>query len=363
MRFLGMILLLGLLAGYGPELLAAGDAEANTLVAEAVEESKAGDYRDAAKLYEEASLMADDTQLKFNALRNAADAYGKAGLLAKEFETLETMLNRYSSKCDFVKVTDREFEIANAYDKGHRDPAYWALRWIPWLTEPDRSTEFYQKALERAPFAKAAPAARLALAFRLDDQLKPDEAINQLRTLIKDYPTAPERKYAYLALGEMLFQRSRRGDGDGKYNREALATFREFKNLYPDAPENDFVDKCILKSKDVQAERLLNIAKFYKRTGRTETAERYLNTVMQYYPDSQSADDSERMLVTLDKTYTPDGYRPEVVPREQIYIKQRLPEEASALLIAPEDSNRKHLQPVYDIKNKDAEEVKKADQK
>jgi len=363
MRGLWMILLAVMATVLPPELRAAGDAEANALVAEALAESKAADYRDAAKLYEEAALMADTSQLKFNALQSAADAYGKAGLLAKEFETLETMLDRYSSKCDFVKVTDREFEIANAYDKGHRDPAYWALRWIPWLTEPDRTAEFYQKALERAPFAKAAPAARLALAFRLDDSLKPDEAINQLRALIKDYPTAPERKYGYLALGEMLFQRSRRGDGDGRYNREALATFREFKNLYPDAPENDFVDKCILKSKDVQAERLLNIAKFYKRTDRPETAERYLNTVMQYYPDSKSAEDSERLLVAMDKKYIPDGYRPEVIPREQIYLKQQLPEEASALLIAPEDSDRKYLLPVYDIKNKSAEDVKKADQK
>ncbi|MGE4565075.1 MAG: hypothetical protein AB7F32_09395, partial [Victivallaceae bacterium] len=65
MRFLGMILLLGVLIGHGPGLLASGDAEANALVTEALARSKDGDYRDAAKLYEEASLMADDNQLKF----------------------------------------------------------------------------------------------------------------------------------------------------------------------------------------------------------------------------------------------------------------------------------------------------------
>lgn len=338
--------------------LAADDAEANRLVRTALEDVQSGDYRSAAKTYEDAALLADTPQLKFNALRDAADAYAKAGLLEREFEVLEQMLTRYPAKCDFVKVTDRELAIAQAYAAGHRDPAFWALRWVPWLKGPNRTTEFFEKALKRAPFAKNAPAARLRLAFQLDEELKPDQAIEQLRALIKDYPTAPERKFAYLALGEMLFERSLRGDGDGRYNREAVAVFREFKNLYPKAPENEFVDRCLLKAKDVQAERLLNIARYYKRTGREGAAERYLNTVLKEYPDSKSAGDTEKLLVKTDPTYTPDGYLPEVRPREEIPIMQRLPEEASNLLIIPENSKGKYLRPIYDIRNKTAEELK-----
>ena len=329
--------------------LAADDAGANAKVAAALELARDGDHRGAAQLYCDADLLADDPQLKANALKGAISEYEKAGLPQREFEAIEQLLTRYPAQADYVAMTDRQLAIANAYYHGKREPAFWQLRWIPWLTGPDKTVEFYETALKRAPFAQGAPAARLRLAFRMDEENKPEKAMEQLRILIRDYPDAPERKPAYLALGELLFNLSQRGDGDGRYAQEAIAVFREFKRLYPKADENEFVDKTLLKLKDIQAERLLGIAKFYNRTGKSGAAVRYLNTVLKEYPDSLSAEESEALLVELDQTYTPDGFLPEVQSREPIYSVQRIPEQNAPLLIAPENSNGKYLLPVYDL--------------
>ncbi len=329
--------------------LAADDAGANAKVAAALELAREGDHRGAAQLYCDADLLADDPQLKANALKGAISEYEKAGLPQREFEAIEQLLTRYPAQADYVAMTDRQLAIANAYYHGKREPAFWQLRWIPWLTGPDKTVEFYETALKRAPFAQGAPAARLRLAFRMDEENKPEKAMEQLRILIRDYPDAPERKPAYLALGELLFNLSQRGDGDGRYAQEAIAVFREFKRLYPKADENEFVDKTLLKLKDIQAERLLGIAKFYNRTGKSGAAVRYLNTVLKEYPDSLSAEESEALLVQLDQTYTPDGFLPEVQSREPIYSVQRIPEQNAPLLIAPENSNGKYLLPVYDL--------------
>ena len=77
---------------------------------------------------------------------------------------------------------------------------------------------------------------------------------------------------------------------------------RNLSKKYPKAAEIDWIKKCQLRSKDIQAKRLLGIAEFYKRIGRTAPAERYLNDILVKYPDSKSADKSEEMLSQIDKT-------------------------------------------------------------
>ena len=331
-------------------LLSADDGEARQKAQEAAEKLRAGDAFAAAQLYEEADRCADDEQLKINSLRAAAEAYRKAGLLGREFDLLEKLQARYPGQSSFAADSDRALQIADAWYEGHRDPEFWALRWIPWLNQPNRSIEMYQKALAKAPFAKGAAGARLRLAYLLDDEGNYQAAEEQLRIILKEFPESEACRYALLGLGEMLYERAKRGDGDGKFNREALELFAKFKAKYPDAKEIAIVDRWILRARDVQAERLLGIARFYQRNKRTAASMRYLHEILKDYPDAKAAPEAEKMLVKLDETYTPDGYLPEVKPREGIYPAMRLPEEEAVLLMVPENSNGKYLLPIFDVK-------------
>lgn len=329
--------------------LAADDAESSSLAQRAAEHGKAGNWRDAALAWEEAEFTAEDPQLKLNSLVGAAEAWRKAGMLYKEFGIIEKILLHYPTRCDFDRWTDREFAIARAFDDGHRDPSFWHLRFIPWLTDPDRTAEVGEKALKHAPFAGPAADFRLRLALYYDAEGKSDDAIRHLRTLIRDFPEAKQHKYALLGLGEMLFFRSQRGDGDGQLTREAMAVFEEFRKRYPNAKEMPYVEQCILKAKDIQSKRLLGIAQFYNRTGRKQAAQQYLNEVLKDYPDSQSASESERLLVKIDREYMPETFLPEVKPRTLTSPRRAMPEEDRRLLIAPENSGGKYLLPIYDL--------------
>ncbi|QSH40164.1 outer membrane protein assembly factor BamD [Lentisphaerota bacterium ZTH] len=326
----------------------ATDQEANEFYQRGLSEMKAGNYIDAANRFLDAEHQAESISLKAGAVKAAMDAYSKAKFYHKEFNMIEKLLAGYPSEVDFGKMVDREYELADLYFNGHRDPAFWSLRWVPWLTGPDKSIEMYSKALKHAPFAKSAPRARLRLAVLLIEKDKFDDAMKQLRKLIKDTPTSRYCKYAYLELGNALFELSKRGDGDGKYNREALKVFKEFKEKYPKAAENDWIDKCLLKSKDIQAKRMLGIAKFYNRIGRTAPAERYLNDILLKYPDSKSADKSEEILTEIDKSYVPEGFRPELKSRLQSYSVIPIPAEPSNIIQVPENSGNRLLLPMKD---------------
>ena len=213
-----------LLLAAAPLALRADDTEAVELYREGRAAYDEQDYRAASKKFEEAELYA---RARIAALQMCRLPY-------QEFEAIERLLTGYPEYADFAALVRREYEIAKMYDDGVREPAFWSLRWIPWLVGDDKSIEIYRKALERAPFSENAPAARLRLAYLLDQEGQIKESLDELRRVIREFPDSPQCKWAYLALGNGLFELSRRGDGDARYAREAYDVFREFQNKYPD---------------------------------------------------------------------------------------------------------------------------------
>ena len=330
--------------------------DANEKFKAGLDKLKSKDYVSAADDFLDAEHLADEVTMKAEAVKEAMKAYKKANHLYKEFTMIEKLLSSYPAQVDYAKLVEREYEIADKYFNGHRDPEFWSLRWIPWLEGPDRSREMIEKALKHAPFAKTAPNAKLRLSVMLLEDGKVKMALKHLRQLIKNYPNSKYTKFAYLELGNALFELSKYGDGDGKYNKETVAVFKQFKKKYPKAEENDWIDKCLLKCKDIQAKRLLGIAQFYKRIGRTAPAERYLNDILIKYPDSKSADKSEEILADIDKSYIPEGFRPELKSRYQKYDVIPIPDQTSRIIVVPENSNNKYLFPIKDLGIKRKEE-------
>ncbi len=334
-----------------PLFLAADDAEATAVYQEGKAAYDAGDYYKAGGRFEDAELLADSPAIKANSVRAQIASWQMCSLPYREFQAIEKLLKQFPEYADFAALIRREYALGEEFCKGAREPAFWALRWIPWLTGPDKSVEIFNAALGHAPFAAEAAAARLRLAYLYDQEGKVPQSLGELRRLIREYPDSPECKYAYLALGTGLFQLSQYGDGDGRYNRESYEVFRKFQERYPDAPENDWVKRHLLMARDIQAERLYEMADFYEKNGRKEAAERYLAEVLKEYPDSASAADSEELLVKLDRSFVPDDFQAEAKPRQALYNAYELPREATRLLISPERSNRKYLQPVYNLQN------------
>ncbi len=309
-----------------------------------------GQYYDAGKKFESAEFEADSAVVKANALQAQTSAWRMAKLYSREFDTIEKLLKHYPEYADFAVLVKREFEIGDEFYHGHRDPAFWAFRWVPWLTGDDRSIEILTAAVGHAPFAAEVPRTRLQLSWLYDNAGNVKASLAELRRLISDFPDAPEIKFAYLALGEGLFMLSKTGDGDGKYNREAQDVFRKFEEKYPEAKENAWISRHRLQARDIQAARLYEMAEYYERNGRREASQRYLAKILKEYPDSLSADRSEAMLANLDSTFIPEDFRPEAAPRLEHAPTYPYPVEAERILITPNSrENKKYLLPVTDL--------------
>ncbi|MBP5531091.1 MAG: outer membrane protein assembly factor BamD [Lentisphaeria bacterium] len=187
-------------------------------------------------------------------------AWRMCELYYREFKAIEKLLTLYPEYADFGPLVDREFEIGELYAVGKREPAFWALRFIPWLVDEDHTEEIFKRALDRAPFSKFSAKAHLRLAYICDRSGRVKESIAQLREIVRDYPNCEQHKLAMLALAEGLLELSRRGDGDGSYIREAADVLGRFNALYPDAEEKEWVKRRLLEAKDIQAKRLYDMA-------------------------------------------------------------------------------------------------------
>lgn len=325
--------------------VSAGDAEARVCLNKAISMEKAGDYKSAAEEYRAAEHYADDPVLKVNAIQKAAVAYRKANLLYKEFECLESLLNAFPSSIDFPATVQREYEIATLFYQGKRDPA---LSWMPWIKDKDRALETFEAVIKHAPFAKFAPEMRLRLGRLYIDANKIDDATRVLRETIKMYPRSEEAKFAEFELANILLQKSRRGDGDGSYVRQAQDALTKIIDKYPKDPDVGWAKESLVEADQIAAKRLYGLASFYHRMERDEAAQRYLNELIVAYPDDKASTDAEELLGKMNKDYMPSG----IEKKEPFTVKYELgpmPDEKEKIMIVPENSNGKWMLPIEDL--------------
>jgi len=329
-------------------LRAKHEATAAELYQKGLDLERDGNYRKAAKRYLEAELFSSDKTVKMNSLSNAARAYRQAELYGKEFDCIERLIDEHMSRIDFTGAVNREYEIADAFYKGHRDTMF---EWLPFIKDSDRFLECSEAALEHAPCAEAAGAVRLRLASMYLEKQKPDKAIEKFEEVRKLHPGTDSAYYAELGLADVYCQLAEHGDGDGHWAALAIERLDYFAETYPESPEIQWVKEQRLAIDKIQAKRLHDLAKYHHRTGRDDLAEHYLSQVVQQYGETEHAIPSEKLLAEIDETYeAPPASMPRKDPAHYDFVRNPIPLEDSDLLIAPESSGGKWLLPIRDLK-------------
>ena len=338
--------------------LRADDAEAVKAYAEGLKLFNSKEYYEALKKFGDSQILAKSNTIRANSLRAKIGAAKMAELPWQEFELIEELLTRFPEFADVTASVTREYQLGDLFFKGKREPAFYAMRKLTWLTGPDKTEEIYTKALKRAPYAPEAPAARLRLAFVYDQKGEVLKSLEQLRIVERTFPESKSYKLALLALAHGCYELAVRGDGDGRYARECAEMSAKFLKLFPKDVSAPMVKTNLQRIRDAQARRLNEMADFYRRQGRTEAAARYLARVVREFPESESAPESERKLAALDKSFTPGDFPKEGTPRYVRYQTAELPAEAERVLLFPGENGSKNLLPLPDLKDYFDREVK-----
>lgn len=327
---------------------ARNDATALEVFQKGLDLEREGNFRKAAKRYLAAELLTSDKTVKSNALINAARAYRQAELYGQEFDCIERLIKEHMGRIDFTAAVNREYEIADAFYRGHRDAMF---EWLPFIKDSDRFLECSEAALENAPCAEPAGAVRLRLGSMYLSKQMPEKAIEKFKEVLELHPGSDSAYYAELGLADVYCQLAEHGDGDGAWARLAIDQLDHFIEAHPEAPEIQWVKEQRLAIDKIQAKRLHDLARYHHRNGRDDLAERYLSQVVQDYAETEHAIPSEKLLAKIDETYeAPPATMPRKDPAHYDFARNPIPLEDSDLLVTPENSDGKWLLPIRDLK-------------
>ena len=329
-------------------LRAKNDAAALVVFQKGLDLEREGSFRKAANRYLDAELLTSDKTVKSNALTHAARAFRQAELYGREFDCIERLIKEHMNRIDFTGAVNREYEIADAFYRGHRDAMF---EWLPFIKDSNRFVECSEAALENAPCAESAGAVRLRLGGMYLSKQMPDKAIEKFKEVLQFHPGTDSAYYAELGLADVYCQLAERGDGDGRWAALAIEQLDNFIEAHPGAPEIQWVKEQRLAIDKIQAKRLHDLAKYYHRNGRDDLAEHYLSQVVQDYAETEHAIPSEKLLAKIDETYeAPPASMPRKDPAHYDFARSPIPLEDADLLITPENSDGKWLLPIRDLK-------------
>jgi tetratricopeptide (TPR) repeat protein len=326
-----------------PTILPAMNQKAQEAFDEALKESKAGNWRSAAKEYKAAVLYADNHVVKSNALKSEANAYKNAELYYKEYKCLKTLIENAPEQINFKETIEREYEIANLFFNGYRETPY---PWImPWIKDDNHAIEIYETVQKQSPYAKYIPSLQIRLASLYLEKGKNEKAEKTYKKIITNHIDTKVTKTAYLDLANLYLQLGKRGDGDGYNTSAAKNLLQKFIKKYPNAPEIPWAKNSLKKTYEIGAAKLLKLAEYYNDKDNTKVAKRYIRDILVNYPETKIVIKAEKLLNSIDMPLNPQPIPP-IKKEKSKYSTKNLAKIAKEVLVIPANSEDKWLRPV-----------------
>jgi outer membrane assembly lipoprotein YfiO len=222
----------------------------------------------------------------------------------KAFKEYQLLLEKYPKVENYQEVLQRQYDICNRFLGGQ-----WFKIWgyIPFFPSMDKTVEMYEKVIKNGPYSDLAPQAQLNIGTAREKQtrfLNNDEPYVQAA---KAYERAADRyhdrpKVAADALYRAALAYTRQAktaEYDQSTAGQAIALYTDFITLYPNDPRVTEAQNTIASLKLEQARGNYEIARFYEKGGRLNSAQIYYNEVQSQNPDSPYAAISLRRIAEL----------------------------------------------------------------
>lgn len=273
-----------------------------------------GNYKKAAAAYKKLADRAEGKKAAGLCYVKRGDMLVKTASYNNAYEAYRTAVNAYSAYIPYNHVLDQLRIVGRGFADGV-DQLFGA-------GNSKKAIEVYELIQKIAPSGKHAAADGLKLASFHRRIGETTEAVVVYRRVIRNFPGTLEANMAHFELGELLLEESRRGDGDGRYTREARAELEAYLKNAGGEKGKERARKMLAELKEVQAKRLLVLGQFYLKPvhRRAKAARRYLSDAVREFPGTKSAAKAEALLAEI-----------ESIPDEPVEtVEQKMAETANA---------------------------------
>ena len=155
------------------------------------------------------------------------------------------------------------------------------------------------KVRDNAPKSRSASKAQFTIGELYQAKGKAKESIAAYRQLVRDQSDSPEAPEALFRVGLILMEEADRGNQNQANLDLAREAFNDYLIQYPNHSRNAEARKLLSALSGRDLERSYDIAEFYRKTGKTESAKVYYRDIVKKTGSGKLHDDARARLKEL----------------------------------------------------------------
>jgi len=196
----------------------------------------------------------------------------------KAFDEYQKIFTQYPRYPNYEDVLGREYEISGRFLAGQ-----WFRLWnlIPLYPSMEKTAALYAKVVKNGPYSSVGPQAQMKIGAAREKQKNYAEAVKAYERAADRYNDRPQIAADALYRAGIAYQKqAQTAEYDQGMAGKAMATFEEFKTLYPDDPRVPGVEKIETALRIEQKRGNFVIAQYYESQKKWEGAKVYYNAVL-----------------------------------------------------------------------------------
>ncbi len=205
-------------------------------------------------------------------------------------------LNLGGSLKHFEKVFEFKYFIAEYYREGRKKHPFGIERLPRIASGKKNALELYDEVIASLPSREIAAKALYSKALFQRKKKEFKEGIESLQTLIRRFPTHHLAAEAYLTIGDIYLQQTRREAQNPDLIALAQINAQHFAKSFPGDERIQKMDNCIISMEEVYAESLYDTARFFERMKKPQASAIYYQETLNRYPHTKIAQKSQERL-------------------------------------------------------------------
>lgn len=246
-----------------------------------------GNQKKALKIYVE---VAEDYAISPSAGKarfRQAEILDQQGETIKSFKAYQKFLQRYQSSDLYAKALNSQVKMAQAAADGKVKASFIGLKS---RISTKQIIEMLSQLRDNAPRSEISANAQFTIGEIYQNEKDYKKSIDAYRKLVRDQPETRQAAEALFRVGIVFLEQA----NGGNYNQATLdlaaEAFNDYLLQYQSHAKNAEARRLLVDLKSRDLDRSLEIAKFYDRTGQTESAKVYYRDIVKSSKTGSSHD-------------------------------------------------------------------------
>ncbi len=255
------------------------------------------------KSYDKARVEFEKLIKNFGRSKEAAEAQYLIGRCFENlnkpyeaFKAYDKVIKKYPFSEKTEEIVERQYLIADKLFKAPRSKVFEAV-----VGKDYNVVEIFRAVVNNAPYGKYAPIAQYKIGLFYKSVGMFPEAKEEFDKVVNEYPQSEWVKAAKYQIALADTESSLKAGYDQTSTKSAVKEFTEFVKNYPDAELSADAQNQMKELRNKEAENNFNIAKFYEKLKKIDSAKIYYRHVVSDYSDTVWAKKSVEQLEALEK--------------------------------------------------------------